>query len=220
MTLSAEELKWIDERMKTYQIKHGEIYHEILDHIISAIEQKRGAGNKSNIETLFQQVVDGHFGGKKGMEDLVVKQEDIYKQSIQKRWIQSFRHYLTWPMLGFTMMALFLSLKLPDVRQVKELLLIGCMLLAGSPGVYAYFSLRGRVLKSIEGKQQFLRVHLIAMICTPSGLFGILTLNSPWSFIDYLSPIVFVAVIILFALVNLATIHFCRQFKVINPVTK
>jgi hypothetical protein len=220
MTLSAEELKWIDERMKTYKIKPGEIYHEILDHIILAIEQKRGAGDNSNIETLFQQVIDGDFGGHEGIEDLVVKQEDIYKQSMQKRWIQSFRHYLTWPMLGFTMMALFLSLKLPDVRQVKELLLIGCMLLAGSPGVYAYFSLRGRVLKSIEGKQSFLRVHLIAIACTPSGLFGVITFNSPWSFIDYLSPIVFVAVIIVFVLVNLATVHFCRQFTTLKPATK
>jgi hypothetical protein len=220
MTLSAEELKWIDERMKTYQIKHGEIYHEILDHIISAIEQKRRAGNKSNVETLFQQVVDRHFGGHEGIEDLVVKQEEIYKQSIQKRWMQSFRHYLTWPMLGFTMMALFLSLKLPDVKQVKELLLIACMLLTWSPGVYAYFSLRGRVLKSIEDKQSFLKVHLIAIASTPSGLFWVLTLYSPWSFIDYLSPIIFMAVIMLFVLVNLATIHFCRLFTTLNPITK
>jgi hypothetical protein len=220
MKLSAEELKWIDERVKTYQIKHGEIYHEILDHIISAMEQKREVGDNRNMETLFQQVVDGHFGGDEGVQDLAIKQEDIYKQSIQKRWLQSFGHYLTWPMLGFTIMVMFLSLKLPDVKQVKELLLIGCMLLTWSPGVYMYFSLRGKVLKSIEGKQSFLKAHLIAMASTPSGLFWILTLYSPWSFIDYLSPIIFMTVMILFVLVNLAAIRFCRQFAVLNPATK
>jgi hypothetical protein len=220
MKLSAEELKWIDERMKTYQIKHGEIYHEILDHIISAMEQKREVGDNRNMETLFQQVVDGHFGGDEGVQDLAIKQDDIYKQSILKRWLQSFKHYLTWPMLGFTMAVLFLSLKLPDVMQVKLFLLIVCMLLCCSPGMYAYFSLKGRVLKSVEGKQSFLKAHLIAIVCTPSGLFGVLTLNSPWSFIDYLSPKIFVATMMLFALVNLATIHFCRQFTALNPATK
>jgi hypothetical protein len=224
MALSAEELKWVDERMKTYQLKHGEIYHEILDHIISAMEQKREAGDKNAIEILFQQVVDGHFGGNEGIQDLVVKQEGIYKQSIQRRWIQSFKHYLTWPTLVFTLMALFLSLKLPDVRQIKLLLLIVYVLLAWLPGLYAYFSLRGRVLKSIEGNQSFLKSHLITMVCTPTGFISMLTLGFPlyyaWSFIDYLSPIVFVVVIILFILVNLATVHFCRQFTTLKPTTK
>jgi hypothetical protein len=224
MKLSAEELKWIDERMKTYRLKRGDIYNEMLDHIISAIEQKREVGNNNDIETLFQQVVDRHFGGDEGILDLAVKQEGIYQQSIQKRWMQSFKHYLTWPMLGFIIIALFLSFKLPDIRQVKVLLLITYVLLTWSPGLYAYFSLQGKVLKSIEGNQSFLKAHLIRMICTPTGFISMLTFSYPfyfpWSFIDYLSPIVFVAVIILFVLVNLATVHFCRQFAAIKPTTK
>jgi hypothetical protein len=223
MTLLAEELKWIDERMTTYQIKHGAIYYEILDHIISAIEQKREGGDNRNIEILFQQVIDGHFGGKEGIEKLVIKQEYLYKQSIQKLWVQSFKHYLTWPMLGFTMVVLFLSLKLPNVKQVRELLMIGCILLTCWPVLYAFFSLKGRVLKAIEGKQSFLRIHLIKMAAAPSSLLGVLTLGSPFSiirYLDYLSPIILMAGMMLFLLMNLTAIHFCRQFTEINPTTK
>lgn len=220
MKLLAEELKWIDERMITYQIKRGAIYNEILDHIILAIEQKCEAGNNSDIETLFQQVVDEHFGGQEGIQTLVIRQENIHKQSIQKRWVQSFKHYLTWPTLGLIIMALFLSLKLPDAQQVKLVLLIVWMLLVFTPGLYAYFSLKGRVMKSIEGKQSFLKAHLIAAVCTPSGVFGVLTLQNPWNFIDYLSPIIFMMVIILFVLVNLSTMRFCSQFTNLKPTTK
>lgn len=62
MTLPAAEKKWLEERLKTYQIKYREIYYEILDHVILSVEQKRAAGDSTDISILFQQVVDGQFG--------------------------------------------------------------------------------------------------------------------------------------------------------------
>ncbi len=54
MILSADELKWIDDRMMIYEIKYREIYNEIADHIITAIEEKRKAGDMGEIKYLFQ----------------------------------------------------------------------------------------------------------------------------------------------------------------------
>jgi hypothetical protein len=220
MTLSAGELKRIDERLKTYQIKYSEIYHEILDHIISAIEKKRGEGDNSDVETLFQQVVDGHFGGYDGIRDMVVKHEAIYRKSIKKIWGQSLKHYLSWPMLGFTLVVLLLSLQLPNVEPVKLWLVIGCILLAFSPVVYASFSLPARVLKTIKGTQPFLKIHLIGVAGAPASFFSLLLLYLLWSFMDYLPPILFMAIMMRFALFNLAAMHFCRQFTVLNPIVE
>jgi len=220
MKLSPEELRWIDERLKTYKIIYSEIYHEILDHIISAIEQKRAAGDNSDIEILFRQVVEGHFGGYQGIENLVDKRRAIYIKSIKKLWRQSLQRYLNWPMLGFAIVALLLSLEVPDVKSIKLSLVVGCILLAFSPIVYASFSLQGRVLKTIKGTQPFLRRHLIGVASAPASFLSLLVLYVLWNVMDYLPPIIFMTVTIWFLLLNLAAIHFCRQFTTLNPTAE
>ncbi|MDB5008404.1 MAG: hypothetical protein JWP45_2797 [Mucilaginibacter sp.] len=221
MTLPAAEKKWLEERLKTYQIKYREIYYEILDHVILSVEQKRAAGDSTDISILFQQVVDGHFGGSQGIKELVVKYEYLYKQSIKKLWMQSLRHYVTWQMLVFTIAALLLSLTLPNVEPVKLWLVIGCTLMACSPIVYAYFSLQGRVVKSIKGKQSFLKKHIMAMASAPASFFiTFIFFFLPWRLYESLPPVVFMAVIMAFVFFNLASIHFCRQFTTLDPIAE
>lgn len=217
--ISAEELTWIKERLKTYGIKYGEIYNEILDHIISAIEKKRANGDNSNLEMLFQQVVDGQFGGYEGIANLAINKEAAYNQNIQKLWWQSLRYCLTWPNLGFTITILLLSLSLPNIESVKWLLLIGCMLLTVSSVIYAYFSLKGRVLKSVKGDQPFLRLHLIKKVSTSFGLLNWLFFFLPGYAIDYLHPIIFMVIMLFYILLSLAAIRFCQQFKTLKPIT-
>ncbi|GAA3966398.1 hypothetical protein [Mucilaginibacter dorajii] len=219
MILTQQELSWIDERMKTYQIKYGEIYNEILDHIISAIESEREAGDRNSIEFLFQQVVDGQFGGYEGIANLAAKQEYLYTQQIQDLWWQSLRYHITWPMLGFTVIALLLSLELPNVESVKWLLMAGCLLLTGSSVIYAYFSLKGRVVKSVDSSQSFLRRHLIKKISTSFWLLNWLLCFLPGYAINYLSPTIFVAVTMLYIFLNLSAIRFCQHFKALIPIT-
>jgi hypothetical protein len=49
MKLTPEELQWINKRMDWYTIKYQEIYDEILDYIITAIEAKRAIGDNRPI---------------------------------------------------------------------------------------------------------------------------------------------------------------------------
>jgi uncharacterized integral membrane protein len=217
--ISAEELNWIKGRMKTYEIKYGEIYNEILDHIISAIETKRTDGSNANMAILFQQVVDGQFGGHEGIANLAISKEDAYNQNIQNLWWQSLRYHLTWPMLAFTIVVLLLSLRLPNTEPVKLSILMGCILLTVSSAIYAHFSLKGRVLKSADNSQRFLKPHLIKKAATSFGLLNWLLCFLPGYAIAYLPPIIFMVIMLIYILLNLAAIRFCQQFKTLKPTT-
>jgi len=217
MSLPVDELKWIELRLEAYQIRYRSVYYEILDHIISAIEEKRQTGDNRNIESLFQQVVDGHLGGTEGIKKLVAEHEEIYKEGIKKLWMQSLKHYLTWQMLAFTIVVLLLSLKLPDVELVRSSVFVMCILLACSPTVYSYFSLRDRVMTTMDGKLSFFRVHLIKKASISAAIiFNVIYLLSP-AVIANTPTIILMALMMLFVLLNLASIHFCRQFTASNP---
>lgn len=220
MKLRADELTWIDERMKTYQIKYRSVHNEILDHVITAIEEKREAGDSSNIDLLFQQVIETHFGGSRGIEKLVVKQGEIYRQSINKLWMQSLKHHFTLPMLVFTMAILLLSLKLPDNNLLKLWILIICTALACSPLLYAHFFLKGRVVQTVKGDQRFLRIHLVIKTGTPAIFLFLPFKYLPHQLIYQLPPVIFMAAMIVFILLNLTAINFCKQFTTLNPATR
>ena len=67
MTLTGTELEWINKRMDWYDIKYQEIYDEIADHIITAIEKERQEGDNRTIDIVFQNVTDRDFGGYLGV---------------------------------------------------------------------------------------------------------------------------------------------------------
>lgn len=220
MKLRADELNWIEERMKTYQIKYRNVYNEILYHVVTAIEEKRQSGDSHNIENLFQQVVNKHFGGSEGIKNLEFKHEENYKEGIKKLWIQSLKHYLNWPMLIFTVMVLLLGGKIPNTEVIKSAIIILCILMACSPPVFAYFLLRNRVMITTDGKRSFLKIHLIRRASLPAAIF--FNLAYCWSpvVMANMSIIIFLVIMILFVWLNLAALHFCRQFTTLNPTTR
>ena len=220
MILSAEELKWIDDRIAAYQIKYRNVHNEIFDHVVSAIEQKRKAGDGNNIDFLFQQIIEDHFGGTQGIEKLVAEHAKAYRQSINKLWMQSLKYYLTLHMLAFITVVLLLSLKLPDTNLVKTLILVMCTLLVCSPIVYAHFLLKGRVVKIVNGNLRFLRIHLVIKAGTPAIFLYLPFRYIPHQYIYQLPPVIFMAAMIVFVLLNLTAINFCRQFTALNPATR
>ncbi|GAA3966401.1 hypothetical protein [Mucilaginibacter dorajii] len=229
MILTKQELSWIDERMKIYDIKYQEIYNEILDHIITAIEEKRNAGDEQGIRWLFQQVVDEHFGGFFGMEKLAAGQKDIYLQSVRRLWNNSFRYYLNWQMLVFTLIAILISFKLPDVKAVRAALLAGCLLLAFSPLLYTHFQLSGKI-KTIKGKQSLIKGHMLTMTYLPGALLNFLIYapqfvllftdkDDNWNLFKQIPPTIITAILMGFVLLNLTAIRFCKQMMVANSLT-
>lgn len=68
--LPVSEIKYINNSLLKYGIKYYEIYHEINDHIISSIEDKRRSGDSRNVDLIFLEIIQDDFGGKEGIKDL------------------------------------------------------------------------------------------------------------------------------------------------------
>lgn len=221
MILSTNELEWITERMKIYEIEFQEIYNEILDHIISAIEERRSNGDDREIMVVFQNVVDEHFGGYLGIENLAREQEGIYLKNVKKTWMQSLKHNLNWPMLAFTVVALLLSLQLPNIKFVRGFLLVSIFLLAFSPIVYAQIAVAGK-FRTIKGKKSILKGHLITRTALPGTLLNCMIYmpqfffiwndnDNYWTNFKHIPVIALVAVLMLFVMLNLTAIRYCKE---------
>ena len=219
MILTTTELDWINDQMKICKIKYQEIYNEILDHIITAVEERRKAGDNRVIQLLFQQVIDEHFNGYTGVESLAVEQARIYFVKVKKLRIQSFKQYLSWPVLAFIAIAVGLSLKIPNNKLIADVLKIVCAILAISPCFYAMGSLSGKI-KTIKGKKSILESQAIAQPVLLM-LFHNCFVNMPqyfipgdkgshWSLFNHLPTPALILVVIIFAWANLATIRFCK----------
>ena len=220
MILTTTEQDWINDQMKTCKIKYQEIYDEILDHIITAIEEKRKNGDGQSIQFLFRQVVEAHFGGYNGVENLAIEQAKIYCIKVKRLKMQSFKHYLSWPVIAFTIIVLALSFKIPDNKLTPDVLKIVCTILAISPFFYAVTSLWGKI-KTSKGKKSILRTQIIAQTCWLMWFFHCFV-NMPkyfipgdkggkWSLFYHLPLPALILVVIIFAWANLATMRFCKE---------
>ena len=117
MILTIEELEWVKERMKIYVIKYQEIYDEILDHILTGIEERRTAGDEREIPVVFQDVVEEHFNGYVGIEALALNEEKIYQKNIRSLFYQRLKQSFNWQVLLISVILLALAYKMPNVKQ-------------------------------------------------------------------------------------------------------
>ncbi|MES2064253.1 MAG: hypothetical protein V4456_20190 [Bacteroidota bacterium] len=220
MILSPEELQWVTERMKIYDIKYLESYYEILDHILTAIEIKRDNGDTREISVVFQDVVDTDFGGYSGIETLAVKQENIYNKYIGAAFKTIFRGYLNWRLFVFTIIISGLAYTLPDNKVMHAVFFIAIFLLAFSPMLYA-FVLISRKREGVKGKRSLLKGRLMSQTYLPGMLLnGIIYLpvifqsgddNNAFKMMQHWPLPVLMVILIFFAVLNLSSITLCNQ---------
>ena len=221
MILKREELQWVTGRMKIYDIKYQEIFNEIFDHILTAIEVKRAAGDTRSIDIVFQHVVDEHFDGYRGIEELAKQHEKIYKKRIGKSFKSIVAGYFSWPFLIFTVIALVLSFQLPDVKLVHKAFYAAIFLLAFSPLVYTFIVVSKRI-KVNSGYKSLLRAHLISytflpgmmlnsMLYLPGLLMTVKDKDDKFYAIKYMHVPALMLVLIFFVLANLSCIRLCDQ---------
>ena len=221
MILSAEEVQWVTNRMKVYDIKYQEIYNELFDHVITAIEAKRAAGDSREILSVFQDVVDTHFGGYQGIEEVAVGQEKAYSTRIRKTFRTILGSYFNWKLLVFTGIVLGLTVNLPDFKLMHNVLLVLIFLFAVSPMVYTYIII-SRKVKVAKGRKSLLKGQLIAQAYLPLlFLNGALYLPTIFFLNDNTStgiklfgqlPLpVLMLVMIFYMLLNLSAINLCNQ---------
>jgi hypothetical protein len=221
MILSADELQWVSDRMKVYGIKYQEIYNELFDHILTAIEDKRKDGDERDIMTVFQNVVDSHFGGYQGIEEVATSQEKVYIAHIRKSFRKILRSYFNWKLLLFAVVALMLTFKLPNVKLMHNMLLVIISLFAISPMVYTYITITKKV-KVAKGRRSLLKDQLLTQAYRPlSFLNGALYLPTIFFVSDdsstgiklfgQLPLAVLMLLMVFYMLLNLSAINLCNQ---------
>jgi len=221
MILTKEELEWVKERMKIYVIKYQEIYDEILDHILTGIEERRTAGDARDISVVFQDVVDEHFNGYIGIEALALSEEKIYQKNIRSLLYQRLKQSFNWQLLLISVILMALTYKMPNVKAVHGTFVVMMFVLSFGPIVYyAYIKLTGKV-KTIKGKHSLLVILLRNQMMLPWLIFQFF-LQGPnlfkegnnhkdfyiWS---YPHPVIMMAGLILFMLVNVSYLQSFRE---------
>lgn len=220
MILTPEELQWVTDRMKIYDIKYQESYYEILDHILTAIEIKRDNGDTREISVVFQDVVDADFGGYSGIEALAIKQENIFNKYIGAAFNGILRGYLNWKLLAFTALTSGLALTLPNNKAMHSVFFIAIFLLAFSPLLYA-FVLISRKGEKVKGKKSLLKGRLISQTYLPGMLLNSIIylpvlfrsgddING-FKLMQHWPLPVLMVILIFFAVLNLSAITLCNQ---------
>jgi len=222
MILTTDETDWVTERLKVYTIKYQEIYYEILDHILTAIEAKRCNGDNREIAVIFQNVVDSDFGGYVGIENLALQQEKIYRKYAGGVFTKILRGNLSdWRIWTFTLVSSALAYQLPDTRVMHAVFFVIILLLAFTPVIYA-FALISRSVKTIKGKQSLLKGHVISqtylpgmllngIIYLPTFFTGFATGDNGFKLMNHWPMPLLMVVLVFFAVLNLSAINLCRQ---------
>jgi hypothetical protein len=222
MNLSERELDWINKRMDWYGIKYQEIYNEIFDHIVSAIELERAEGNKRTIDIVFDKVTDRDFGGYLGVDKIVKTYERAYRSKIRKAMLVNFKYYFNWETMLLAAVLTITGFYLPHTKTTSIVIFVALLLAACVPVMYAYRN--SPEIKTDDGKQSIIKVYMVTrslflmyVLNQILFLFGIVakewdvTFLSPKNF----HPVVYMALFSFYIIYGLSIIKLCKQeFKI------
>lgn len=221
MKLTTKELEWIDKRMDWYDIKYQEIYDEILDHIITAIEEARRDGDQRAIDIVFQRVVDSHFGGYLGIDKIIETNEKAYRGKIEKAIRANYRHYMNRQTVILLLVLTIIGFYLPYNKTTAIVMTIGLLIIAIVPVVYAY--VLSRTIKTNKGKRSMVKSHVIGrsflLLISFSAFVNVINLmvhelNLPFMRPIY-PPIIYMVFYFLFIIYGLSIVRLCKQeFKI------
>jgi hypothetical protein len=158
MKLTYWEMDYIHSRMKNYDIKFQEIYNELFDHIVTAVEEKRETGDIDTLERMYNDVSD-KFGGYMGIEKIAKSHEDSYRSKVRKMIWANYRHYLNLKTLLFSATLILLGYVLPHTKLSSLVLVIAIFIAAMYPSVYARIKLKN--IKPAKGKLSLIYSHVL-----------------------------------------------------------
>ena len=223
MILSPTELQWVTERMKIYDIKYQEIYYEILDHILTAVETKRDNGDIRDISVVFQDVVDADFGGYAGIENLALEQGKSYRKYVGSTFLKIFRGNLSdWRVWAFILVVFALAYKLPDTKVMHVVFFVVILLLAFTPLLYAFTLISRSVKTAVKGKRSLLKRHVMSITYLPGMLLngiiyiptfftGVADGDNGFKLMQHWPLPALMVALVFFALLNLSAINLCKQ---------
>ena len=208
--------------MNWYGIKFQEIFDEIADHIISAIEVERAGGDVRTIDIVFDKVTDRDFGGYLGVDKIVTAYEHAYKNRIKKGLLENFKFYLNKPVIVAVLLLTATGFYLPRSKATILVMLTGLLLAAIIPLVYAYRN--SPKIKINAGKQSIIQSYmksralfLLTLINLILCVFGGVARTWDITFLNPVNyhPVIYVALFSFFVIYGLSIMRLCKQeFKI------
>lgn len=170
MKLNYWDMDYIHERMKNYDIKYQEIYNELFDHVVTAIEAKREAGDTGTLDRMYEEVVETQFGGFSGIENVARSHEDNYKSKVKKMVWANYKYYFNLKSLLFLTVFILSSFSLPHNKLSTEIYVVAIFIAAMYPSVYARIKLKS--IKPSQGKLSLIYSHTITQANTAALLLN------------------------------------------------
>ena len=218
MKLSEIDLNYINHRMDTYDIKYQEIYDEIKDHIISAIETARADGDQRNIVYVFDDLMEAHFPGYWAFQKISKQYEKAYRAKIRKTLWANMKDYLNWQTIPLIALSVIIGFYLPHDKRVSLVFVV--LLIVTSIVPYFYVLQKSQVIRPNEGKKSMVKNHvvtraflLLALINVILNLIGMIGRDYHISYLNprYFHPVVYVLLLSFFIIYGLCSMRLCRQ---------
>lgn len=219
MILTSEEITWVSAKLDTYDIKYQEIYDELKDHILTAIENLREQGDTRDIELLFSEVVKKQFPGYWPFEDIVKQYQTAYRSRVRKTIWTNYKHFFNWQTIPLMLLLMVFSFYLPNIKPVKGSMMVLLLLISIVPVVYVY--IKGRHIHTDKGKHSLTKGYMTTVSNLMLVIFNLLVnsvnLLAPESFFNpkhYLPPVCMLLLIVS-VIYGLSCIRLSnREFKI------
>lgn len=194
MKLTKSEMAWVSTKLDTYDIKYQEIYDELKDHLLTAIENMRADGDERHIELLFNEVVKKQFPGYWPFEDIVKQYQSAYRSRVRKTMWTNYKYFFNWQTIPLMILLMVCSFYLPPVKPVKGTLMVLLFITSVVPIVYVYIS--ARHIHTDKGKQSFRKGYITTvsnfLLCLFNLCFNSINMFFHDSFLNprlYLPPV-------------------------------
>jgi len=218
MTLSITDLNYINHRMETYDIKYREIYDEITDHVISAIETMRGNGDNRDITVLFDEMMNTQFPGYWAFEKIATQYQKAYDAKIRKTLVINFKYYLNAPAITTILALCVIGFYLPQNKPMAVSFMIAMVLIALVPQFYVYP--KTNKINQPKGKRSIVKQQvrywstvLIIVSNLILNCIGFLGREYKIHLLNpiYFHPTVYILLLSSFTIYALSSIRLCKQ---------
>ena len=219
MKLTYWELDYVHARLKSHDIKFQEIYNELFDHIVTAIEEKKVTGNITTIETSYNEVVNTQFGGYDGIDQVAKSHEIGYKAKVNKLIWDNYKYYINVRSFLVVAVIIILCRELPNNKLVKDILIVLLTVAIAYPLFYVFVKLKK--IRPENGKQSLVYSHILRQAYLPVLVFNMAVYlpkipfmfinNTDFSLLRYLNSSAMALFIVVLAIYDLSCMRLCKQ---------
>jgi hypothetical protein len=218
MILTPIDLNYIIHRMEMYDIKYQEVYDEIKDHVISAVEDMRTNGDQRNIVDLFDDMLNTQFPGYWAFEKISKEYEKAYRQKIKKVIWANMVHYLNRQTIPLIILSIIVGFYLPHDKRVSVVFMVLMIITAMAP--YFYVLRRAEKINPDAGKKSLVKNEIVRRAFLLFAITSFLLNVVGWIGRDYnitylnpryFHPVFYVVLLSFFIVYGLSAMRLSRQ---------